>query len=81
MIKICFVVIFLATGALSFHVNRFPTYVERQKGSSDFNFFAKSTNQVDESENFLIVGKNQNQREFTGERSALPECCGHIPSL
>ena len=67
MMKICLLVIFISTKVISFHVNRFPTHVEKHKDSSDFNFFAKSTNQVDESENFLLVGKNQ--REFTGERS------------
>lgn len=68
MMKICLLVIFISTKVISFHVNRFPTHVEKHRDSSDFNFFAKSTNQIDEAENFLLVGKNQ--REFTGERSA-----------
>jgi hypothetical protein len=61
-----FLFLIISTEVISFNVDRYA--IKRTGDRSPLIISAKPTTLVDEAENHHFTGKNQNQREFTGER-------------
>jgi hypothetical protein len=61
-----FFLFLISTEVISFNVDRYA--IKRTSDRPSLFISAKPTNIIDEAESHHFAGKNQNQREFTGER-------------